>query len=205
MWSDPAAFVRCVNRSYRRNFWDQQPHRILVVSEKSTVSGLLRPLLHHYGVGFLSVHGFTSTTKARDLAIDQDGRILIILYVGDFDPSGLFMSEEDLPNRFSKYDGNHVSVRRIALTRKQVRALPSFPATDKRKDPRYKWFTQKFGSQCWEIDALDPNTLRACVEGEIKGLIEPETWQRCEQINRAERESLREVMKSWAAINDPAT
>ena len=34
---------------------------------------------------------------------------LIILYVGDYDPSGMFMSEEDLPNRFAKYDGDHVN------------------------------------------------------------------------------------------------
>ena len=29
---------------------------------------------------------------------DDDGRELIVLYVGDFDPSGMFMSEVDLPN-----------------------------------------------------------------------------------------------------------
>ena len=33
---------------------------------------------------------------------------LIVLYVGDFDPSGMFMSEEDLPTRLAEYDGDHV-------------------------------------------------------------------------------------------------
>ena len=46
---------------------------------------------------------------------------MIVLYVGDFDPSGMYMSEEDLPNRLSKYDGNHVTLKRIALTREHVR------------------------------------------------------------------------------------
>ena len=64
-----------------------------------------------------------------------------MLYVGDYDPCGMYMSQEDLPNRLAEYDGDHVTLKRIALTREQVRGLPSFPATDKRKDPRYKWFS----------------------------------------------------------------
>lgn len=138
-WSNPAAFARCVAESYRRDFWDQQPYRVLIVSEKGTVSGLLAPVLNRYAVGPLPVHGFSSATKAHELADDYDGRILIVLYVGDFDPSGMFMSERDLPARFAKYDGDHIKLKRIALTREQVRRLPSFPASDKRKDPRYKW------------------------------------------------------------------
>ena len=27
-WADPAEYARCVARSYRRDFWDQQPHRV---------------------------------------------------------------------------------------------------------------------------------------------------------------------------------
>src|SRR5215469_12480393 len=45
-WSDPDEYARAVARSYRRDFWDQQPYRILVVSEKGTVRGLLAPVLN---------------------------------------------------------------------------------------------------------------------------------------------------------------
>jgi hypothetical protein len=31
-------------------------------------------------------------------------------------------------------------------------------------------------SQCWELDAMDPNDLRDCVERAIKELIEPVAW-----------------------------
>ena len=48
--------------SYRRDFWDQQPHRVQVWSEKGTVRGVLAPVLDHYAVGFLPVHGFSSAT-----------------------------------------------------------------------------------------------------------------------------------------------
>jgi len=113
-----------------------------------------------------------------------------VLYVGDFDPSGMYMSEEDLPARFDKYYGYHINLKRIALTVDQLDGLPSFPAADKRKDPRYKWFLRNHGHHCWELDAMDPNDLRDCVEREIQKLIEPIAWQRCEIVNKAEQESL---------------
>jgi hypothetical protein len=198
-WDDPAEYARCVAQSYRRDFWSQQPVRIIVVSEKGTVRGLLKPVLDRYAVGFQVMHGFSSATIVYDMSQDDDGQPLIILYVGDFDPSGMFMSEVDLPNRFSKYDGDHITLKRIALTREHVNDLPSFPATDKRKDPRYKAFVARYGTRCWELDAMDPNDLRDCVEKAIMELIEPVAWKRCELINRAEQESLKTITAKWGA------
>jgi hypothetical protein len=196
-WSDPAEYARCVAQSYRRDFWDQQPYRVQVWSEKGTVRGVLAPVLNKYAVGFLPVHGFSSATTAHDTANDYDGRDLIVLYVGDFDPSGIFMSVQDLPTRFAKYDGDHIKLRRIALTRQHVRSLPSFPASDKREDPRHKWFVANYDDRCWELDAMDPNDLRACVEREIKKLIEPIAWERCEVVNAAEQQSLKTILEKW--------
>jgi hypothetical protein len=45
---------------------------------------------------------------------------------------------------------------------------------------------------------MDPNDLRACVEGAIVDLIEPEAWDRCEVVNQAELESLKTVIEKWA-------
>jgi hypothetical protein len=198
-WDDPAQYAWCVARSYRRDFWNQQPHCVEVWSEKGTVRGVLQPVLDHYAVGFRVMHGFSSATAIYDVAQDSDGRDLIVLYVGDFDPSGLFMSEVDLPARLSKYDGDHIKLRRIALTRPQTRGLLSFPATDKKKDTRYKWFRTNHGDRCWELDAMDPNDLRDCVETAIVELIEPIAWERCEIVNRAEQESLKTILEKWRA------
>jgi hypothetical protein len=198
-WSNPAEYARCVAQSYRRDFWDQQPHRVQVWSEKGTVRGLLRPVLDDYAVGFNPVHGFTTATSAHDTAEDDDGRPPIILYVGDYDPSGMNMSEHDLPTRFAKYQGDHIKLKRTALTLKQTTRLPSFPATDKKDDTRYKWFVKNYGKRCWELDAMDPNALRKCVEREIKKLIEPVAWRRCEIVNEAEQESLKTVITKWKA------
>jgi hypothetical protein len=197
-WNDPEDFADCVGQQYRRDFWDQQPKRCEVWSEKGTVRGMLAPVLDEYGVGFRVMHGFSSATVVHDIAEDYDGRSLMALYVGDWDPSGMYMSECDLPGRLEKYAGYHVEVKRIALVREQLARLPSFSATEKRDDPRFKWFTKNFGKKCWEIDALDPNVLRACVKKTIKSLIEPGAWARCEVVDSAERESLCKVLARWA-------
>jgi hypothetical protein len=199
-WDDPTEYARCVAQSYRRDFWNQQPTRCEVWSEKGTVRGVLAPVLDDYAVGFRVMHGFSGATTIHDVSQDDDGRKLVVLYVGDLDPSGMFMSQEDLPNRLSGYGGDHVTIRRIALTRKQVAGLPSFPATDKHKDPRYRWFRANHGGLCWELDAMDPNDLRVCVKMAIVALIEPTAWQRCEVINRAEQESLRTILQNWGGV-----
>ena len=134
-WDEPEDYARCEAETYRRDFWDQQPHRVQVWSEKGTVRGLLAPALDHYAVGFVPVHGFSSATTAHDIAEDDDGRDLIVLYVGGFDPSGLFMSEADLPARFARYDGDHVKLTRIALTVEQLEGLPSFLAAERPSHP----------------------------------------------------------------------
>ena len=86
-WDDPEQYARCVATSYRRDFWNQQPLRVEVWSEKGTVRGVLQPVLDTYAVGFRVMHGFSSGTVVHDIAEDDDGRPLIALYVGDFDPS----------------------------------------------------------------------------------------------------------------------
>jgi hypothetical protein len=105
-WDDPEAFAEAASRQYRRDFWTQQPERCEVWSEKGTLRGVLAPVLDRYGVGFRVMHGFTSATFAYDIASDNDDRLLTALYVGDWDPSGLWMSECDLPDRLIKYGGN---------------------------------------------------------------------------------------------------
>ena len=196
-WDDPAAYVRVVSRAYRRDFWNRQPVRLQVWSEKGTVRGVLAPTLDEYGVGFLPVHGFSSATVINDIAQDDDGRELVVLYVGDFDPSGMCMSEVAIPKRLEKYGGDHVVIERVALTRADCAGLPSFPAAEKKKDTRYKWFARNFGKTCWELDAMDPNVLRAKVEEAIQGHIEWKQWERDIRINRAEQKSLRTVLDSW--------
>ena len=91
---------------------------------------------------------------------------------------------------------------RIALTTDQVNGLTDFPP--KSKDPRYEWFVKNYGRRCWELDALDPNTLRGIVEREIQARIhDEEAWERCERVNKAEQKSLSDYLDKWSPRKPP--
>ena len=199
-WRDPREFVETVRRAYRRDFWAQQPARVEVWSEKGTVRGVLRPVLDEYGVPFRVMHGFGSATALYDVA--QQGHAdqpVTALYVGDWDPSGLYMSEVDLPDRLERYGGEHVEIVRIALAGPDLPSLPSFPADQKRGDSRYRWFLSNYGSECYELDALHPADLRNRVEHSIIARIEPMAWHRCVRAQEAEQESLEHLLDRWTA------
>jgi hypothetical protein len=121
-----------------------------------------------------------------------------VFYVGDWDPSGLYMNEVDLPRRLERYTGN-VQLIRVALTAEDVGdpALPTFSAEEKEKDPRYRWFVQHYGHQCWELDALNPATLRARLEAAIHSVIDWSAWRRCAATEQQERQSIRDFIGRW--------
>ena len=199
-WDSPSDILQAAAHGYRRDWWEQQRYRLLLCSEKSTVEGTVKPITGQYGVGFLSLHGYSSATSAHDVAelSAEDARPLILLYIGDWDPSGLHMSVRDLPGRLERY-GGVVDVRRIALTEYDVDTddLPCFLADTKSKDPRYRWYVERYGRLCWELDALNPNTLRERVEQHIRDFIDWEAWERCAKVEQAERNSLLEVVGAW--------
>jgi hypothetical protein len=191
---------------YRRDFWAHQPRRVIVISEKATVAGILRPVLDEYGLPFLAVHGFNSATKMHELVeeIADDKRQTVLLYVGDYDPSGLWMSVQDLPNRLADYgagvDGDDYTFRRVALTSVDVQSgnLTPFDAETKKKDPRYRWFVSHYGDKAWELDAMDPNELRDRVREEIEHYINAADWEQHHTVEAAQRESVKTIAEKMA-------
>jgi hypothetical protein len=200
-WANPDEIIASAVKSYRRDDWQDQDYRVEVWSEKGTVRGTLAPVLNTYGVTFRVMHGYASATVVNDVAemSNESDKPLIVLYVGDWDPSGLDMSEVDLPRRLTEY-GADIEFRRIALTRDDLEGLPSFAPETKRKDPRYHWFMKQIKTPCYELDAMPPPQLRSRVESEIRGLIDLGVWDHGRMIERAQVESMEVWNKSRRAL-----
>lgn len=202
-WRDPAQFIKVMQHNYRRDRWEGQEQHVEVWSEKGTVRGTLAPVLNDYGVNFRVMHGYASATAVKQAATESgsSSHPWLAFYVGDWDPSGLHMSDVDLPNRLEAY-GGAVTVRRIALTQMDIAdpTLPHFEAETKRGDTRYQWYVRGYGPWCWELDALNPNILRERVKQAILDLIEPTAWERYALGEQAEQRSLREVLGRWESI-----
>jgi hypothetical protein len=214
-WADPSRFAETVTRAYRRNKWAAQSTRLEVWSEKGTVRGTLAPILERYEVPFRVMHGFASATTVHEIAATTAplDKWTMALYVGDWDPSGLHMSEVDLPARLRDYGAGLVDVRRIALTEDDCAALGAelaFPLASKRGDPRHAWYlanqardadgdwTEDPGAaRCWELDALSPVVLRERVEAQITHYLDRETWARYVHAETVERESIVATVSAW--------
>jgi hypothetical protein len=208
-WKDPATFLEAVRRGYRRDRWQEQPEWIEVWSEKGTIRGTLAPILRTYGVTFRCFHGYGSATALDQAAQDslQGEKLLTVFYLGDYDPSGLHMSEVDLPFRLQKY-GGEIEIIRLALTPDDVGPntdLPAFATDSKRSDQRYRWYRECYGRRCWELDALDPNVLRDRLEQAIVQRLDRDAWERADLAEAAEQESMRAFFKAWPAISRPAS
>jgi hypothetical protein len=207
-WSDPESIIHAAVAGYRKNYWAAQPRRVEVWSEKGTVRGTLAPVLQKYGVTFRVMHGYGSATALHGIAQEtaENDKPLTALYVGDWDPSGLHMSEVDLPDRLHRY-GGLATIWRIALHSEDVTdntELPFFEADSKAKDPRYRWFKENFGDRAWELDALSPVVLRKRVEAQIFSLLDIDAWDHATAIEAAEIESMQSVLGAWKSISGQA-
>ena len=206
-WKDPEEIIKAAVSGYRKNYWSTQAKWVEVWSEKGTVRGTLAPVLNKYGVTFRVMHGYGSATALHDIAeqTQKSDKFLTVLYVGDWDPSGMHMSEVDLPGRLARY-GADAEINRIALDDGDVwrRSLPSFEVESKAKDPRFDWYLERYGDQCWELDALSPVILRERIDSAILSLLDVDAWGHCIGIEAAERESMAGILGNWKSISMPA-
>jgi hypothetical protein len=200
-WSNPSAIINAAVRGYRRNYWQDQDSLVEVWSEKSTVAGVLAPVLNEYGVTFRVMKGFGSFTSVRQAAEDSfdvpDGKNAVVLYMGDYDPSGMYMSEVDLPKRLERY-GSVWQFERIAVLESDTFDLPAFDAATKSDDMRYRWFVENYGHQCWELDAINPTDLRTSVREQIETRLNLPAWENAKRIEAVEVASMKQFHKAWA-------
>jgi hypothetical protein len=197
-WGSPDEIINAAVKSYRRDYWRDQPEHVEVWSEKGTVRGTLQPVLDEFGVTFRVMHGFASATALNDIAdLSSDiDKPFVALYVGDFDPSGMYMSEVDLPERIDRYGGD-VEVARVALLPTDLNDLPSFDADTKSGDKRHEWFVNAYGQRCWELDAMPPPRLRERVRAVIRDYIDDAAWGHARRIETAEVESMQKFHGEW--------
>lgn len=197
-WQNPSQIIDAAVEGYRRDRWQDQSKRVEAWSEKGTIRGTLAPILHQYGVTFRVMHGFASATSLNDAAefSNYSDTPLTILYLGDHDPSGLRMSESDLPDRLERYGGN-CTIERIALTRDDCTGLPGFDVHTKTGDPNYQWYVTNYGDTAWELDAMPPDRLRDRVAAAIRTRLDMDAWDRAGEVEDAETESMREFLATW--------
>ncbi|HEC66416.1 MAG TPA: hypothetical protein ENI23_14105 [bacterium] len=164
--------------------------------EKDALSGVLKRITTHYHIRLMVNRGYSSCTAIHDAylrlnrEVKGDEKKIVILYLGDHDPSGLDMVR-DIEDRLNEF-GVFPEVRPIGLTMAQIKKYnpPANPA--KITDPRAKWYIEEYGDNSWEVDALNPKTLHQLVEKNVEELIDMELF---EEVIRKEGRDKKKLLR----------
>ena len=187
-WGSPIEILESAERSYRRDRTEGQDVSLYIGVEKAGMVVQLQHWFRHLGIPILALGGYSSQSYVSEIQRDAcaSGRPTVLLYAGDFDPSG-----EDIDRDFVKRCGFWDKVVRVALTAEQVDAhrLPINPG--KSTDSRASRFIERHGELMQvELDALPPETLRQLYQGAIDAYWDQSAYDLVIEREAAEREQL---------------
>ncbi len=168
-------------KSFNMPRWDDQPVYLVVSLEKDALSRLVSDIANRYAVRTFPTRGYPSFTYVQNMASYIRNRLkdkpTVVLYFGDFDPSGVDI-ERDLTERLAKYDAGDFSVQRVALNSDQIAQYKLPPMPVKKSDARAESFVEEYGNMTVELDALEPNVLKKLVQKAILSHIDLRNWKK---------------------------
>lgn len=153
----------------------EQPSYVEVLCEAAGMVPQLNRVASRYGIPVRSSGGFDSTTVKHNLGkfYGQMGKPVIVLHVGDLDPSGEHIHRnlnEDV-GAFTSHYGGELTVERIAVTaeHQQIYNLPTgVPKKDDDREFPYDFTVQ--------AEALPPDVLATIVREAIERNIDMDVW-----------------------------
>lgn len=194
--------IRQAAYQYSIDLWEGQSCYVEVWVEKDALIDIVEKACNKYRVPFFSCRGFTSDSEIykagqRMRQIYADGKDIILLHLGDHDPSGCEMSK-DIQRRVELFGGlsDKIDFQRIALNMDQIEEFNPPPNPAKETDTRASAYIEKYGPISWELDALDPATLTGLIQTTIEKYLDLDLF--CERMTReaAEQDKLLELAYS---------
>lgn len=180
---------------YNKNRWENQEYYPELFIEKKALQSVFQEPCEKYGVALCPCKGYPSLTylhqaKRRFENAIEEGKKPIILYFGDYDPSG-----EDIPRSLvSTLDrmGIGVELERFALMKHQVLEMNLPPAPAKSTDSRTKNWD---GLGQVELDAIEPNQLKQMAEDAILKYFNEEKYKELLDVQEVEKEEYKKQIK----------
>jgi len=209
-FDSPAEAARDTAKYYLEQLWDDQPTYIEVWIEKDALLGVIEPVCGRWRIPHFACRGYASQSemyragKRLQDRVDRDQNVLI-LHLGDHDPSGIDMTRDnrDRLHLFAggghaSYDGyeldeaytDRIEVRRLALNMDQVRRYNPPPNPAKTTDIRFDAYAAQHGTSSWELDALDPKVIDQLIDTEVQSEIDPTAWDNSKDREKANRQKL---------------
>jgi hypothetical protein len=197
VWDSLEEYIEEIPDGYRRNLLVDYDFSIQVWLEKEALIGVVEPITDKWCVPLCPAKGYSSLSFLHSAGreLERLGKQIIILYLGDYDPSGqdaLATVERDLPEHAPNAAALGFDFRVLAVTPEQIEelALPTRPT--KTTDTR----AESFGSdESVELDAIEPNVLRQILDDALATCFPPDALERNEEQEEADQDELGQLLE----------
>jgi hypothetical protein len=183
-------FLLRVKSLYRANLWHQADVRCEVWVESRSIAGVVQGDCEELAVSLYPCGGFPSITLAYQAAdylnAADDGRPVIVIYIGDYDPAGVLIDvtlERELREHLDP--GIELVFQRIAITAEQIEQydLPSKPRKESEKRAAYIERTV-------EAEAMPAGIMRQMLRNTIEDLLPPGALAAAKVAEESERQQI---------------
>jgi hypothetical protein len=211
-WNNPGEMAKEMASQFQIDKWADQPYYLEVMVEKQALEGVLGPVCSELDITFMANKGYSSASAfyragKRFGQRADEGKKLMVLYLGDHDPSGMDMTR-DIFDRVPLLGGSpmvgpippmplDMEIKRLALNIDQVRKYnpPENPA--KQTDSRCEGYIREFGSSSWELDALEPRVLANLVRSAVLKVRDDDLWDAACKKEEKMRKELTKFAKTY--------
>lgn len=191
-WSHPSLLSYARSEAYSNytlDPWRGQPCRLEVWVEKDAMAEITNRAVRDLRIPVYVAKGYGSATIKNEVKERYgDGAGCVLLYCGDFDPSGMDI-ERELRATLAQY-GATPEIVRVTLTHQDTFTLPAYAALDlKEKDPRTKAFKKTYGEdqKGFELDVLEAGEVQARLLRVVSTYMRQDAFDAAIQLERAIR------------------
>lgn len=189
-WDGLHDFMETVSISYKKNVWNEQAEYVEVWVEKDALSGVLEPIINKYDCHLAVGRGYQSLSNKCRAKARFEGKQATILYLGDFDPTGLDISR-DLTQEFEGI----ATIERIALNEAQIKEHNLPPIPTKPTDSRTAKHIEQYGDVAVELDALPPDVLKELCATAILNHLDLKAFQETKEAEKRDLSQINEWLE----------
>lgn len=188
------AYMDYIFDRYQRNLLSDQDKYIEIWIEKDALSSIFVRTASPYTIPVVVCRGFSSVSFLHEFEerIDNTDRKPLMLYFGDFDPSGVEMLEAMETTIKYEFGIKDIEFKRIALLKDDIFKynLPHSPKALKKTDSRANKHIEKYGELAVELDALRPDILVEKIRTAIVNEIDVDRFEDQKAIFQIELDKL---------------
>lgn len=203
-WDSPGNIINSAAYSYQLDYWDNQDNYVEVWVEKDALVGIVERICSQLDVSFFSCRGYVSQSEMwgasqRLLSKSKQHEKIVLLHLGDHDPSGKDMSR-DIIDRLRLFEVYNIEFKRLALNMNQIEQYNPPPNPTKLTDSRATGYIEKYGYECWELDALEPKVITNLIEDNILKYRDEKVYNMIKRRENSEKDLLIDLANNWENV-----